>query len=89
MDEISKQGSLFGTGKKEVKKESSIIGESPVSKEDTSPMCEIDEHSWRDAWLKNSTGTKHVVFCVGCNRTKYNEDGTLQSWLVEQRAKEE
>ena len=30
-------------------------------------------HSWRDTWLKNSLGTKHVVFCTICAKIKNND----------------
>ena len=30
-------------------------------------------HSWRDAWLKNNYGTRHVVYCVICNEVKKDE----------------
>lgn len=32
------------------------------------------EHSWRDAWLKNSSGTRHVTYCVVCNEMKKDND---------------
>ncbi|KKL00895.1 hypothetical protein LCGC14_2628010 [marine sediment metagenome] len=52
------------------------------------PICKLELHNWRDAWLKNSARTKHIVYCTLCIRTKYNDDGSVQQWLLDQGYKE-
>jgi len=77
----TQQSSLFET-KKKVKEKSYL--EEVVSETKEKPMCALENHSWRDAYLKNIHTTRHVVFCTGCTRTKFNDDGTIQQWLLDQ-----
>ena len=86
MNDVNNQNSLFEKEKaKEVKplviKEKKIVD---VEEKDDEPMCELKNHSWRDSWLTTSASRKHVIFCVVCIRTKFNDDGTVQEWLLKQ-----
>ena len=81
MDEVS-QDSFFEPEKKEPTSEIKDVDIS--DEEDDSKMCKLEDHFWRDAYLKNATTTKHVIYCTGCTRLKFNDDGSVQQWLLDQ-----
>ena len=83
MDEVNKHPSLFEKKKSEEVK-IPVVEKKEVVEVDDKPMCELENHSWRDSWLKTAVSSKHVIFCVICGRTKFNEDGSVQDWLLKQ-----
>lgn len=78
------QSTLFGDGNKNTIVDKPSYEEDDISVTYDKSPCALNDHFWRDAYLKNSINTRHVVYCTHCSRVKFNDDGSVQDWLLEQ-----